>query len=237
MRHSVRNRTTTEGGFLQSAGGGFCRPRRVRGARRCRSDAPGVRREGGDDEDGSMQLHNVLAGEDFEDQEPHGQARSGAHAESAECPEEVQWASHVAEKETDGEQVEEDADGARETVVGLPCCSRRVGDGHFADAGTEPGGERGDEPMHFAVQGDVLDDFAAIGLEGGAEVVNVNSTEDCHEPVGCMRGDAAEKEVVGALGSPAADDVVAFFEFCEEGGYLVGVVLEVAIHREDVVSL
>ncbi len=91
--------------------------------------------------------------------------------------------------------------------------------------------------MHLTVEGDVLDDFAAIGLEGGTKVVDVDAAEDGHEPVGCARGNAAEKEVVGALGSPAADDVVAFFEFCEEGGDLVGIVLEVAIHCEDVVSL
>jgi len=37
--------------------------------------------------------------------------------------------------------------------------------------------------MHLAVQGDILDDFAAIGLEGGAEVVDVDATESGHEPV------------------------------------------------------
>ena len=58
-----------------------------------------------------------------------------------------------------------------------------------------------------------------------------------HEPVGDARGDAAEDEVVGALGAPAADDVVALFELGEEVGDLVGVVLEVAVHGEDEVAL
>ena len=46
-----------------------------------------------------------------------------------------------------------------------------------------------------------------------------------------------KKQVVGTLGAPAADDVVAFFELGEEGGDLVGIVLEVAVHGEDVVAL
>ncbi len=91
--------------------------------------------------------------------------------------------------------------------------------------------------MHLAVEGDVLDDFATVGLEGGAEVVDVDAAENCHEPVGDMRGNAAEEEVVGALRTPAADDVVALFELGEEGGDFVGVVLEVAVHGEDEIAL
>ena len=38
-------------------------------------------------------------------------------------------------------------------------------------------------------------------------------------------------------GAPAADDVVALFEFGEEVGDFVGVVLEVAVHGEDDLAL
>ena len=58
-----------------------------------------------------------------------------------------------------------------------------------------------------------------------------------HEPVGSARGNAAEEEVVAALRAPAADYVVALFELGEEVGDLVGVVLEIAVHGEDVVAL
>ncbi len=91
--------------------------------------------------------------------------------------------------------------------------------------------------MHLAVEGNVLDDLAAVGLEGGAEVVDVDAAEDRHEPVGGARRDAAEEEVVATLRAPAADDVVALFELGEEVGDLVGVVLEIAVHGEDVVAL
>jgi hypothetical protein len=91
--------------------------------------------------------------------------------------------------------------------------------------------------VHLAVKRDVLDDFAAVGLEGGAKVVDVDAAEGGHEPVGCARRDAAQKEVVGTLRTPSADDVVTFFKFREEVWDLVGIVLEIAVHGEDVVTL
>jgi hypothetical protein len=91
--------------------------------------------------------------------------------------------------------------------------------------------------VHLAVERDVLDDFAAVGLEGGAEVVDIDSAESGHEPVGATRGNAAEEKIVSPLGAPATDDVVAFFELGEEVGDFVGRVLEVAVHGEDELAL
>jgi len=51
------------------------------------------------------------------------------------------------------------------------------------------------------------------------------------------RRDAAHDEVVAALRTPSADDVVAFLQLGEEVGYLVGRVLKVAVHRKNVVAL
>ena len=149
----------------------------------------------------------------------------------------MQGAGHITEQEADGEQIKEDAEGARDSVVRLPCCAGGVGDGNLADTGAVPGGEGGNKAMHLAVERDVLDDLAAIGLEGGAEVVDVDVAEDRHEPVGRARGNAAHDEVVAAMLAPATDDVVAFFQFGEEVGDLVGVVLEIAVHGEDEVAL
>ena len=168
--------------------------------------------DAGDDEDGTVKRHDVLAGCDFEDQEPGGHAGSGHHAKSAEGAEEVQRPRHITEQEADGQQIEEDAEGAGDAVVGLPCRTGGIGDGYLADAGAVPGGECRNEAMHLAVKRDVLDDLAAIGLEGGAEVVDVDAAENRHEPVRGAGGDAAHEHVVGSLRAPAADDVVALFE-------------------------
>jgi len=140
--------------------------------------------DAGDDEERAVKRHDVLTGNDLEDEEPGGHARTGHHAERAEGAEEVQRAGHITKQEADGEQIEEDAEGARDAVVGLPCRAGRVGDGYLADAGAVPGGEGRDEAVHLAVEGDVLDDLAAIGLEGGAEVVDIDVAEEGHDPVG-----------------------------------------------------
>src|ERR1700735_5246096 len=91
--------------------------------------------------------------------------------------------------------------------------------------------------MHLAVERDVLDDFAPIRFEGGSEVVDLDSAEEGHGPVGRAGGNAAEEEVAPTLRPPSADDVVAFFEFGEEVGDLFGVVLEIAVHGEDECTL
>jgi hypothetical protein len=91
--------------------------------------------------------------------------------------------------------------------------------------------------MHLAVERDVVYELAAVGLEGGPEVVDIDAGDAGHDPVGAARGDAAEDEIVGTVGAPAADDVVAFFEACNEVGDLVGIVLEVAVHGDEHVAL
>src|ERR1700722_4093464 len=149
----------------------------------------------------------------------------------------MQRARHVAEQKADGQQIEEDPEGAEDVVVALAKLARRVGDGDLAAASAVPGGERGDEAMHLAVERNVLDDLAAIGLEGGAEVVDRDAAERGHQPVRDEGGDAAEEEVVAALTAPSADHVVALFELGEEPGNLVGVVLQVAVHGQDEVAL
>src|ERR1700734_4030806 len=91
--------------------------------------------------------------------------------------------------------------------------------------------------MHLAVKRDILDDLAPVGLESGAKVVDIDSAESGHQPVGAARGNAAKDKVVAALGTPAADNVVAFFELGEEVGDLVGRVLEISVHGENTVAL
>jgi hypothetical protein len=125
-------------------------------------------------------------------------------------------------KKWNGQKVEEDAEGSRDAIVALAKLSGGIRDGNLADAGAVPRGQGRDEAVHLAVKRDVLDDLTAVGLEGGAEVVDIDSAEHGHEPVGAARWDAAKDEVVAALGAPAADDVVAFFELGEEVGDLVG---------------
>jgi len=82
--------------------------------------------------------------------------------------------------------------------------------------------------MHLAVQRNVVDDLAPVGLEGCPKVVNVDARELRHEPVGAARRNAPHHEVVDALPAPTADDVVAFFQFFQKQGNLAGIVLQIA---------
>ena len=145
---------------------------------------PGQDEDAGDGEDGAVNFHDVLTRDQLQNQEPHRHGCAGHHTKSTDGAEEVQRTGHVTEQEADGKQIEEDAEGAGDAVVGLPCCAGRIGDGDFADAGAVPGGEGGDEAMHLTVKGNVLDDFAAVGFEGGAKVVDVYPAENRHELIG-----------------------------------------------------
>jgi len=82
--------------------------------------------DSGDDEERAVKRHDVLAGHDFEDQEPGGHSCTDRHSQGSEGAEEVQRARHITKQKSDGEQVEEDAEGARDSVVGLPCRAGRV---------------------------------------------------------------------------------------------------------------
>ena len=145
----------------------------------------------------------------------------------------MQRARHVFQQKTNGHQVEEDPESAADPVMRFPALPDHIRDGDFADAGAIPGGEGRDEAMHLAVQGNVVDDLAAIGLEGRPEVVNVDARELRHQPVRAPRGNAPHHEVVDALPAPSADNVVPFFQLFQKQRDLARVVLQIAVHGED----
>src|SRR5579871_6921561 len=99
-----------------------------------------------------------------------------------------------------------------------------------------PGGKSGDEAMEFSIEGNLLQDVAAIGLEGCAEIVNINAAEFCHHPVRDTRGEAPQPEIIDAHLAPSADDVVTSRNLFEEQRNVVGIVLKIAIHGDDVLA-
>src|SRR3984957_15267277 len=156
------------------------------------------------------------------------------HAEESGWAKEVERARHIAEEEAYREQIEEDPESARDSVVRLAAGTNDILDRHFDDFRAVEGCERGNEAVHFAIQADVLDDFAAIDFEGSAEIVDVDSGEFGHHPVGNTRRQAAHDEIVHALLAPAADDVAASgFKGFQHYRDVVRVVLQVAVHGDD----
>src|SRR4051812_10238706 len=90
--------------------------------------------------------------------------------------------------------------------------------------------------MQLTVQRDLLDQFAAICFKGGAEVVDVHATQLRHQPIRDARWNAAHDEVIDALLAPSADDVVSLFQLLQKQRDVVGIVLQVAIHGDDVLT-
>ncbi len=143
-----------------------------------------------DHEKRSMRVHHVLMGKDFEAGKHQRNAAAEKNAERAKGAEEMQRTRHVLQQEANGQQVEEDTHGARNTIVRLAPLAVHIPDRNLADAGAIPGGERRDEAMHLAIERDVVDHLTAIRLEGGAKVVNVDAGKLGHQPVGATRRNA-----------------------------------------------
>src|SRR5215469_16507749 len=120
----------------------------------------------------------------------------------------MQRAAQVFQQKANRHEVKKDTERARNAVVGRAAFAIDVFDRYFADGSSMPRGQRGYEAMQFAVERDLLENLAAIGLESGPEIVNVDAAELGHQPVRASRGDAPQPEIVDALFAPAADDVV-----------------------------
>ena len=88
--------------------------------------------------------------------------------------------------------------------------------------------------MQFSVERHLLQYFAAIGLECRAEIVNIDAAELGHQPVGTPRREAAQPEVVYSILAPAADDVVSLGNLLQENRDVGWIMLQVAIHGDDV---
>jgi len=146
----------------------------------------------------------------------------------------MQRARQVAQQETNGDQVKKHPEGARDAVVRNPALAVHVLDGHFADGSSMPRGQGRDKAMQLAVERDLVQNFPAIGLEGRTKVVNVHAAQLGHQPVGAAGRQAAEPEVVNAALAPAADDVVALGNLFQKNGDIGRIMLQVAIHGDDI---
>src|SRR3984957_699529 len=104
----------------------------------------------------------------------------------------------------------------------------QVADRNLADRRAKMTGKCRNEAMHLAVERNILNHLAAIGFECGAEVVDGNTGEARHDPVGAGRGNAAQDEVVDANFAPAGDDIIPLIELFYKSWNVIGIVLKVA---------
>ena len=158
--------------------------------------------------------------------------------QAAEQSEEVHRLDAKLRLEPKGKQVKVTVDKAVESELGRAILARLVLDLLLADAGeTSNLGQIGDIAVHVAIDLDVLDHLAAIGLEAAVEVVQVVDTADAScRGVEELGGDGLAERVV-AFFLPAADEVITVLgDHAVKLGDLVGTVLQVGIHRDDDVA-
>ena len=176
------------------------------------------------------------AGQKLRRENPRRGADARAQAGESERTKEMQRPRDVLQQKPDRDQVGHDAPRARQAVVRLVLRPGNVRNRHLGNPRAAPSGQRRNEPVQIAIEADSLDDRRAIGLERRAEVVERYARQLRHQPVGQLRRQPARPEVVDALLSPPADDVVPVVQLCEQRRNFLGRVLQVAVHRDDDVA-
>ena len=104
-----------------------------------------------------------------------GIEQTGTNAGDAQQAEKLQRARGVVQQKFYDQQIEKDAKGAADAVVGSAAFAIEIGDGDFGDFRAGGTGQRRNEAVEFAVELNFLNDFAAVGFKGGAEVVQVDA--------------------------------------------------------------
>src|SRR6202521_6067926 len=172
--------------------------------------------DGGEHHQRAVLGHHICLVQELLQNEPAGNSAARHYAEHPNRAEEMQRAGKIFEQEADGDEVEEDAEGARDSVMRSAAFPVHVLDGYFDNRRAVPRRQRRNEAVELSVERDLSQDFAAVSFESGAEVVDVNAAQLGHEPVGAARREAAQPEIVDAILAPSADDVVALGNFFEE---------------------
>src|SRR5262252_8901190 len=89
--------------------------------------------------------------------------RSGSCAGQTQQTEKLQRPSGIVQQEFYDQQIQEYANRPANAVIGLAALTLQILDGNFGDLGAGSAGQRGNEAVQFAIQLNLLDDFAPVG--------------------------------------------------------------------------
>src|SRR6201987_695189 len=134
-----------------------------------------------------------------ESAEPRGQ-----HSEHAK---EMQGLGRVVQQELRAQEIEKNPERPRDSVVRFAILARRIRDRNLHDASPGPGGEGGDEAVELAVQWDALDGLLAVSLKCSTKIVQRDSGDLCHCPVGNAARQAPRQPGIVSLLTPTAHDI------------------------------
>src|SRR5262245_18902262 len=104
----------------------------------------------------------------------------------------MQRPAKILQQKADRNQIEEDTECARDAVVRNAALAVHIADWNFTDRSAMPRCQRRNEPVQLAIERYLLQNFTPIRLESGAKVVNIDSAQLCHQPVGAAGGEAAQ---------------------------------------------
>lgn len=133
----------------------------------------------------------------------------------------------------DAQHVERGAQGAiAEAVFADPKLAGAVMDWNFRDFVAGIFNEGRQEAMGALEGDDGFDAFPAEGLERAARVMDSVSHEAAAHKIGDAAGEALDERVL-AMDAMAADEVHSGVKGFEEGGNIRGIVLEIAIQKDN----
>src|SRR5436190_9898689 len=99
-----------------------------------------------------MLRHDGSMANKFFQEQPSRYPNAAEDSQHSYCSEKVQRPAQIAQQETNGNQIEEDTEGAGNTVVRNAPLAVDVANWHFANRSTVPGGKRRNETVQLAIQ-------------------------------------------------------------------------------------
>jgi hypothetical protein len=166
--------------------------------------------------------------------QPQDNGAAPKHAGHAESSEEVQRTRKITQQKPNRQQIKKHAERPRDAVMRSPTFAVHVADGHFANRSPMPGSERRNKAVQFAIERNLVKNVAAVSLKRRAEVVNIHAAQLSHQPVRNLRRNAAHPEIIDANLAPAADNVVTGGNLFQKQRDVGGIVLQIAVHGDDV---
>ena len=140
----------------------------------------------------------------------------------------------ISVQEFDRNEIENDANGARDAVFRLARRARVMPNGNLDDARSLLLHQHGNEAMQFTVEGQAFGQVAAQRAQGAAHVLDLHAGDSWRmSSVAEKARQFADHEMVLPVGPQAVNGVEPLVELVEQHGNVGGIVLQIAVHGDD----
>jgi len=192
--------------------------------------------EGGDDPEGSFDEKISADKSAHKSIQNHHQQHqgSGSTEEEGDLAEKLHGAACELQQEFDREEIENNAEGPPDSIFGFTGDTGAVIHHDFRDISTHPGAEGWNESVHFSIEADILQDIAAVGLQGAAIVMELNARNVGNQTIREHGREAAiDKGILPVFAPAAHDSIVVRFHFFQQAGDINRIVLEIGIQGDN----